>query len=252
MSYKRLLNIILGFGIATTTVSMAYSSYRINNSASELVDAAMKKPAYTAEGRQAKLGYYNRAIELAPNDASIYHKRAVLKGYMDDHRGALADFNRTIEIGFTETDLDRKMSAYLPYGLRGDVKAKLNDVQGAIADYNQSIKMNSKDLPSYVSRGKLKANKLNDVQGALADFNRVITLDPDSSGAYYERGMLKKDKLNDRTGAIADLRIAAKYEAKFTEAVAAGVFHADDRQTTSLTPATDQLKQLGVDPTAAQ
>jgi tetratricopeptide (TPR) repeat protein len=149
------------------------------------------------------LADFDRAIEINPKYAEAYCNRGTLKAwYLKDLYGGLGDYNQAIT-------LNPKYAA--AYYNRAFLNAeRLRDFKGALADYDQAIALNPKKAPIYVNRGNLKAEHLNDSQGALADHNQAIALDPTLVNAYYNRGVLKKVKLNDPNGAIADFRMAAK------------------------------------------
>ena len=154
------------------------------------------------------LADYNKKIALAPQNASLYFDRGILKeDKFNDLNGAIADCNKAIVLNPKYTD------AYL---FRGLLKEKLNDTNGALADYNKAIALNIDiKVPGiYVIRGNLKMNKLNDVNGALADYNKAIALAPKSVDSYLNRGNLKNYKLNDVNGALADYNKALALDPK--------------------------------------
>jgi tetratricopeptide (TPR) repeat protein len=92
-----------------------------------------------------------------------------------DVQGALADFNRAIE-------LDPKYAiAY--YGRGFLAVEKLQDLQGALADFNRAISLQERS-----------ANEL----------------DPNNAVAYCARGVLKHEYLSDKSGDVLDLQTAAK------------------------------------------
>jgi tetratricopeptide (TPR) repeat protein len=168
-------------------------------------NSAAKPDDYIALGVQkfqkqdyrGALAEYDRAIQLDPNYAIAYNYRGILKEHkLSDSQGALAEYNRAIQ-------LDPNLA--LAYNNRGSLKyKKLGDSQGALADYNRAIQLDPNLAAPYNNRGILKENKLSDSQGALADYNRAIQLDPNYSIAYTNRGSLKYKKLGDNQGALAD------------------------------------------------
>src|SRR5436309_2081100 len=81
------------------------------------------------------LADFNRAIELDPKNAAAYYNRASAKMLKKDADGAIADYTRVIE-------LDPKNVG--AYNNRGILKARNNDPDGAVADYNQAIQANPK------------------------------------------------------------------------------------------------------------
>lgn len=167
------------------------------------------------------LADYNRAIELKPNYAIAYNYRGLLKvEKLNDLQGALADYDRAIQI-------DPKLAN--SYNNRGLLKkSKLNDLQGALADYNLAIQIDPNYANPYNNRGLLKATKLNDPQGALADYNRAIQIDPNYARVYNSRGILKAEKLNDIQGALTDYNLAIKLDPNYANPYnSRGVLKAD-------------------------
>ena len=69
---------------------------------------------------------YNKTIELVPNDADAYYNRGWLKHKLKDYYGAIADYTKAIE-------LDPNYA--IGYNNRGSAKKNLKDDYGAIADY---------------------------------------------------------------------------------------------------------------------
>jgi serine/threonine protein kinase len=140
-------------------------------------------------------------------DANAYYERGNLKAYeKNDSQGALADYNRAIQLdpGFISA-----------YDERGNLKAdKLNDTQGALADYDRAIQISPTYARAYHHRGNLKIYRLNDPQGALVDYNRAIELEPKLADAYASRGVLKDQTLNDSPGGLKDLNKSIELDSK--------------------------------------
>src|SRR5206468_1813713 len=145
------------------------------------------------------LADFNRAIELDPKNAAAYYNRASAKMLKKDAAGAIADYRRVIE-------LDPKNVG--AYNNRGILKARNNDPDGAVADYNQAIQANPKDAKAYINRGNVKKAK-GDLDGAIADFTKAIELDSNLALAYKNRGEARQAK-GDATGADADFKSAEK------------------------------------------
>jgi tetratricopeptide (TPR) repeat protein len=127
--------------------------------------------------------------------------RGIEKAKNGDLDGAIADFNRAIEI-------DPKDDA--PYFNRAQAKWLKKDTAGAIADYTRAIELGSTNPAAYNNRGNARAEK-NDRDGAIADYTRAIELKPDYARAYYNRATVKKDK-GDKKGAEADFKTAKKLD----------------------------------------
>jgi tetratricopeptide (TPR) repeat protein len=170
------------------------------------------------------LADYNRTIQLNPNLAVAYSYRAFLKeDKFQDIQGGLADYNRAIQ-------LDPNLA--LAYSNRGFLKqGKLQDVRGGLADYNRAIQLDPKSAIAYNNRGSLKEEKLQDVRGGLADYNRAIQLDPKLASAYSNRGLLKADKLQDVWGGLADYNRAIQLDPSLASAYSnRGLLKADKLQ----------------------
>jgi tetratricopeptide (TPR) repeat protein len=90
-----------------------------------------------------------------------------------DVQGALADFNRAIEI-------DPKYAiAY--YGRGFLAVEKLQDLQGALADFNRAIELDPNNAVAYCARGVLKHEYLSDKSGDILDLQTAAKL-------YQEQG----------------------------------------------------------------
>ena len=135
---------------------------------------------------------YDRVIELNPKDASAYNNLGVARKKLGDLPGAIADYSRAI-------DLDPKFAA-AHYNL-ALAKRQLNDYKGAIADYSRAIDLNPKYANAYFGRGIDKRN-LGDFPGAIADYDRALEINPQYAAVYNNRGYIK-EKWRDRDGAEA-------------------------------------------------
>jgi len=139
------------------------------------------------------LADYNKAIEIKPDYAEAYNNRGVARRNLGDYSGALADYNKAIEIKPDYADA---------YYNRGVARRNLGDYSGALADYNKAIEIKPDYALAYVGRGVARG-KLGDYSGALADYNKAIEIKPDDADAYYNRGNAR-GKLGDYSGALAD------------------------------------------------
>jgi tetratricopeptide (TPR) repeat protein len=127
--------------------------------------------------------------------------RGIEKAKDGDLDGALADFNRAIE-------LNPKDDA--GYYNRAQAKWLKNDTAGAIADYTKAIDLGSTNPAAYNNRGNARAEN-KDRDGAIADYTRAIELKPDYAGAYYNRAVVKNAK-GDEAGAAADFKHAQELD----------------------------------------
>jgi tetratricopeptide (TPR) repeat protein len=159
---------------------------------------------------QGALADYDRSINLSAS-AEKYYSRGLLRYQKFDYvRGALADYDLAIVGKPDYTDA---------YYARGNLKyEKLQNYQGALADYDRAIQLNPDYGAIYNVRGLLKANELNDIKGGLADLNQSIQIDANNANPYNNRGFLKHEKLYDYQGALADYDRAIQIDPNFADA----------------------------------
>ena len=153
------------------------------------------------------IDYYDRVIELNPNNARAYNNRGVAKNELRQYQEAIADCDKAIELnpGFAEA-----------YSNRGNAKNFLGLHQEAIADYDKTIELNPNYAETYNNRGNAK-NFLGQHQKAIADYNKAIELNPGFAETYNNRG-LTKDNLRQHSDAMADYDKAIELNPKYAEA----------------------------------
>ncbi len=160
---------------------------------------ALARQKYDRGDYKGALADYDRAIEIKSSYAKAYRARATVRdAKLDDPQGALTDLDRAIALDPNDG---------LAYSVRGLLKYdKLNDARGALADYNRAIQLDpNTNAKVYALRGGLKLQNLNDDRGALVDINRSIQLDPSDGNTYLLRGIIKYQKLKDSRSALADI-----------------------------------------------
>ena len=139
------------------------------------------------------LADFNKAIELKPDLAAAWNNRGLVKQTKGDRVGALADFSRAIEL---------KPDLAAAYNNCGEVKRARGDLDDALADYNRAIELKPEMAAAYNNRAEVKRAR-GDLNGSLADFSRAIELKPDSGKIYNNRGEAKRAK-GDLAGALTD------------------------------------------------
>jgi tetratricopeptide (TPR) repeat protein len=164
--------------------------------------AAGSSPDTSGQSAAAAAESLSPAPAAEESDENLVN-RGIEKAKNGDLNGAMADFDRAIE-------LNPKDDA--PYYNRAQAKRLKKDTPGAIADYTRAIELGSTNPAAYNNRGNAKAEN-NDQDGAIADYTRAIELKPDYARAYYNRAVMKQAK-GDATGAEADFKMAAKIDPK--------------------------------------
>ena len=154
------------------------------------------------EDYRGAIADYNKIIELIPNESIAYYNRGIAKEALEDYRGAIADYNKALELNPYNANI---------YHGRGNVKFKLEDYRGAIADYNKIIDLypnHTMASIAYHSRGVIK-EALEDYKGAIAEFTKAIELRPNYADPYFGRG-LDKLKLGQKDEGCMDLSKAGE------------------------------------------
>lgn len=135
---------------------------------------------------------FNISIEMEPT-GQAYYNRAYSKSMLEDFKSAIEDFDKTIEFEY------RLAEAYFE---RGYCKDQLNDPSGAISDYSKAIKLKKDYTDAYNNRAFSKF-KLKDFKGAIKDFDKALKIKPGYIIGYVNRGFAKKE-LGDQSGACQD------------------------------------------------
>jgi tetratricopeptide (TPR) repeat protein len=159
----------------------------------------------TAQDKSEKGDYpgaiadYNRALEIDPKFLEIYFRRGIARSLTKDWPGAEADYTRAIAIDAEHPE------AYLH---RGSMRNIQSNWQGAKVDFNTAIYLNPNIAAAYLGRG-FALCELHDCQHGVKDYDRAIALDPNSAEAYNRRAFAYH-RLGDNRNAIANYVVAAE------------------------------------------
>jgi tetratricopeptide (TPR) repeat protein len=135
---------------------------------------------------------FNKAIELKPTLAAAY----LYRGYTRRAQGALdqaiEDYDRATELDPRTTLKNRQVAqAYINHG---QINKNKLEAEVAINAYNKAIKLYPDELHAYLERGEARI-LLEDFQGALADFNYLLGIKDHDEGrtalAYACRSFVK-------------------------------------------------------------
>ena len=146
---------------------------------------------------ETEIEYYNRAIELNPENAKAYNNRGLAYMNLEEYGTAIRDYNKAIE-------LNSKFAT--AYYNRGIAFSYLKGYEKAISDYNKAIELNPESDAAYNNRG-LAYKNLKEYEKAISDYNRAIELNPESDAAYNNRGIAYED-LKEYEKAISDFNRA--------------------------------------------
>ena len=158
------------------------------------LEGAPEAAAHVSSGiEKQKIGDYDgaiadfdRAIEIDPENVGAFVNRAVCKQNKDDHLGAIADWDCALELKPDDGGW---------YVNRGIVKETIGDYDGALADYTRAAEVEPDYEVAYIARAYIKTQQ-RDYEGAIADYDRVIELWPDNAAAFDDRGLAKRHQGN--------------------------------------------------------
>ena len=141
------------------------------------------------EDYEGAIADFDKVIELNPKYVAAYNNRGVAKNAIGDYEEAIADFDKAIEL---------EPNRAFAYGSRGAAKGAMGDYKGAIADYDKAVELGPKNAIAYGSRGFAKS-EIEDYKGAIADFDKAMTLDPRHADFYKEKIQNIKNEIYKRS-----------------------------------------------------
>lgn len=148
--------------------------------------------AFDSGNYEEALRHYNEAISIHPSLTCIYYDRGTTKHCLEDYRGAIEDYTKSIE-----AKASNMSDAFYE---RGKIKYhQLNDGDGALKDFNAAIALCPTDADMLASRSVV----LNDYD-ALQDLTRAIEMSPTNARLFYYRST-RRVHTEDLDGAIEDL-----------------------------------------------
>ena len=173
--------------------SLANAHNKIYTGYNEEEYSSLGVSAYQRRDFESVKYYCSEIIKINPDNANAYNNRGIAKAYLDDHKGAIKDYNKAIELDANDASI---------YNNRGNARDILGDHKDALEDFDKAIELNPNDAGAYNNRGVAKG-KIGNHKGAIEDYDKVIELNPDDANAYYNRGVAKGN-LSDHKDAIED------------------------------------------------
>lgn len=125
---------------------------------------------------------YTDLIERNPNEGRYYTLRAGAWWALGKTQKALEDFDRAIELGYTQAHA---------YTSRGLFHAKTGNHEQAIADYNQALKIDPEDLAPVINRAAVYMSR-GDYAKAAEDYTRVLEQRKNSVSLLHQRAIALK------------------------------------------------------------
>lgn len=151
---------------------------------------------------EARIGYMNKAIALAPDFAEAYAGRG--NGYLAENKYdlALVDLNKAVALK-PELSGMLQQAFEVAYVQRGGLYVKDGNYGAAIDDYTRALQLTPLNTRALNDRGDAY-NMTGDFGSAIADFTKAIESDPSYPYAYSNRG-LSYFKIGRNDQALLDL-----------------------------------------------
>jgi tetratricopeptide (TPR) repeat protein len=161
------------------------------------------------EGRYREaLNKLDRAIELKPNQDSVWRRRARALNAMGDIEGAINSSERAIGL-----DKGNPSNWYLLALLRHES----GDFEGELDAYDSALKLDPRMVPVLLNRGAtlFEMGRLDD---SLKNFDRMVKIFPKDPRGFNNRGLVRK-AMGQHKKALADLDQALSLDPDNREAL---------------------------------
>ncbi|MEO1529185.1 MAG: tetratricopeptide repeat protein [Planctomycetota bacterium] len=162
---------------------------------------ALAAKAQTVEDWEQAIEWYSEAIQLEPECASLYGRRATLHQAQGNRQPALADWNRSIE-------LEPKEPWF--YVHRADIYGDLEAWPQALADLDRACELVPRE-PEFLLRRSIIFSAQKNQPGSLESLQAVLKLDPNSGHAHRQLGLIYQ------TDELADLQRAEHHLTRAVE-----------------------------------
>ena len=98
---------------------------------------------------------YNKAIELNPENSSVYINRGLTFYKKKDYSAAIADYDKAIELSPGET---------VAYSNRANAYEKIGDAEKAVADYKKILELDADNAAALVALKRIEDGKAKEIQ----------------------------------------------------------------------------------------
>lgn len=161
---------------------------------------------YRRKSYQKAMEYYDKEIELKPDDAKAWVNKGAALGRLGRREEAVKAFDKAIHL-----KPDDKMA----WVNKGIALAGLTRYEEALKAYDKTIELKPDDTEVWVNKG-VALDKLSRYEEAIKAFDKAIELNPDYAKAWYHRGRIHALKGN-KEGALRSLSKAIEPDAKYKE-----------------------------------
>ncbi len=120
---------------------------------------------------------YEKAVELAPQEASGYIGRGNVHMRREEYAQAVKEFSSAISFDPGNA---------LAYYNRGTSHGHIEQIEAAVADFSKSIEIKADYADAYINRGIMRLRS-RDTSGACADFSKAAALRQERAAGLIER-----------------------------------------------------------------
>ncbi len=125
---------------------------------------------------------YSELILKNPEEGRYYTLRAAAWWALGKADRALEDFDKAIELGYTEAHA---------YTSRGLFHAEMGDFDQAIADYDEALRINPKDISPIINRAAVHMSQGESIK-AVQDYTLALKVNRDSTSLLHQRAIALK------------------------------------------------------------
>jgi tetratricopeptide (TPR) repeat protein len=134
---------------------------------------------------------FTKAVDIYPQLSVAYLERGNALNILGEAEGAIADYDKAIEMG----------NLAAAYTARGRIYLKRGDTQKAESDFTRSVGVEPTS-DAYFHLGQINEAAGDHIQ-AILNYDQALRIQPDSPDIYLARAQAKKAKGDDE-GALAD------------------------------------------------
>jgi tetratricopeptide (TPR) repeat protein len=142
---------------------------------------------------------FSKALDIYPELGVAYLERGNAENFLGETEGALADYDKAIEMG----------NLAAAYTARGRIHVTRGDMKQAQSDFERSVVLEP-NSDAYFQLGRVLEAAGDHIQ-AILNYDRALHIQPDSPDILLARGQSKAAK-GDAEGAVADRREAFAIE----------------------------------------